>query len=123
MDETADGIVTRESLIASKVVFCATDDITGVSYLCTDNGDLSEIAQRQARDAWRYYCERNEFKRALQCVGMDARRRFEIFRTKAEKAFKDREYELAGQAWAQCEEMVPFERIAKNLKTSGHCMV
>ena len=120
LDETADGIVTRESLIASKVVFCATDDITGVSYLCTDNGDLSEIASRdEARDAWRYYCERNEFKRALQCVGMDARRRFEIFKTKAEKAFKDREYELAGQAWAQCEEMVPFERIAKKFKDVG----
>ena len=120
LDETADGIVTRESLIASKIVFCATDDITGVSYLCTDDGALSEIASRdEARDAWRYYCERNEFKRALQCVGDDARRRFEIFKTKAEKAFKDREYELAGQAWAQCEEMVPFERIAKKFKDVG----
>ena len=120
LDETSDGIVTRESLIASKVVFCTTDDITGVSYLCTDNGALSEIASRdEARDAWRYYCERNEFKRALQCVGNDTRRRFEIFKTKAEKAFKGREYELAGQAWAQCEEMVPFERIAKKFKDVG----
>ena len=53
LDETADGIVTRESLIASKVVFCATDDITGVSYLCTDNGDLSgnrfQETQREMR--------------------------------------------------------------------------
>jgi hypothetical protein len=120
LDETADGVVTRESLIAPKVVFCATDDITGVSYLCKDDGALSEIASRdEARDAWRYYCERHEYSKALICAGNDARRRFEINKAKAEKAFKDREYEVAGQAWSECEEMIPFERIAKKFKDAS----
>ena len=34
------------------------------------------------------------------------------------KAFKGREYEPP-VAWAQCEEMVPFERIAKKFKDVG----